>query len=274
MDRLLARLERRIGKLAVEHLTWVLVGGTAAVFLAIMLQPEGKNFAAILNLDVNAVLHRGQVWRLFTYVFVPRTPSMIWIIFELYWLWMIGSNLESQWGAFKFNAYYVLGMLSTTGAALILYFVSPELATVDNTWLNFTLLFAFATLFPDYQIMLFMIVPVKMKWLGWLTAAFLIYEAAIGGWAVRAAIIAGMGNYFLFFSGHLWGLWRGRQVVVRQAARRVSMRPDAPVISSLGQRTCAICGALEANGADIRVCACEKCGGVQRTLCLAHARNH
>jgi hypothetical protein len=80
-----------------------------------------------------------------------------------------------------------------------------------------------------------------------------------------------MGNYGLFFGGHWWDVWRSRNLQVRQKARRVSMQAGAPVF---GQRTCAICGAREADGADIRVCSCEKCGGQPRSLCLEHARNH
>ena len=275
MDRLLARLERRIGMLAVPHLTWLLVGGQAAVFVLMMMKREqAGSFAAQLNLNIDAVTH-GQVWRLFTYIFIPGSTSMLWILLNLWWLWMLGSNLESQWGAFKFNAYYLLGMLATTVAALILSYVSPGAGTLDNTWLNYTLLFAFATLFPDYQILL-LVIPVKVKWLGLATAAYLGYVALRGDWAMRAAMVAAMGNYFLFFTPQLIAMWRGRSTVVRQAARRAATRQDpAPVTtSSLGQRVCAICGALETDGADIRVCSCEKCGGVQRTLCLPHARNH
>ena len=59
--------------------------------------------------------------------------------------------------------------------------------------------------------------------------------------------------------------------MVRQKARRVQFEGDAP---AFGQRTCAMCGAREQDGADIRVCSCAKCGGQPRTLCLEHARNH
>jgi hypothetical protein len=77
------------------------------------------------------------------------------------------------------------------------------------------------------------------------------------------SIIAALVNYVLFFGDH----WRQRGLALRQKARRST----APVF---GQGTCAVCGAREADGADIRVCSCDKCGGQPRSLCLAHARNH
>jgi hypothetical protein len=80
-------------------------------------------------------------------------------------------------------------------------------------------------------------------------------------------------NYLLFFAGHIAALAKGRRTLVRQAARRAEQRPQATEREA-DTRACAICGAKQDDGADIRVCSCEKCGGVPRQLCLEHARNH
>jgi hypothetical protein len=130
---------------------------------------------------------------------------------------------------------------------------------------------AFATTFPDVQILLFFILPIRVKWLGILAALPIAYYLAVGDWGTRGAIIAALGNYMLFFGGHWMDVLRQRNVVVRQRAKRETFKGNDPVF---GQRVCAICGAREADGVDIRVCSCDKCGGKPRTLCLAHARNH
>ncbi len=263
MDRLLARLERRIGKLAIENLAFLLVGGMGAVFLLHMLRPE---FEALIVLDLRMVAPpHWQLWRLFTYLFIPLSYSVWFMLFDLYFVWLVVSGLEAEWGPFKLNGYYLVGMAGTTVAAAITG------AAVGNVFLNASLFLAWATLFPEMEIYLFMILPVKVKWLGWLTAGWLAYAVVTGGWAARAAIVAAVGNYFLFFGGHLAAVLQGRSVRVRQAARRASQPPPAKVT---GGRTCAMCGAAEDQGADIRVCSCEKCGGAPRTLCLPHARNH
>jgi membrane associated rhomboid family serine protease len=262
MDRLLARLERRLGRFAIERLTLYIVGGMAIVFVMSLAKPD---FVTRLHLDWELV-KRGQVWRLVTYLFIPEGDRW-WILLQLYFLWLIGSNLENEWGAFKFNAFYFLGMLGTTVAAAIV-------GVAGNTWLNMTLFLAFATLFPDYEILLFFIVPIRVKWLALVSAGFLVYSAVVGGWPTRAAILAGVANYLVFFAGHLLGLMKDRSLQVKQAARRASMRPQASSSPNLGRRSCAICGRREEDGADIRVCSCEKCGGQPRTLCLEHARNH
>jgi hypothetical protein len=258
MDRLLARLERRIGRYAIPNLIMFVVAGMGVVWLLSMTRPE---VLGRLMLDMDAV-RAGQVWRLVTFLFIP-IGSSYWVLINLYFAWWVGSSLEQHWGAFKFNAYYFTGVLGTIVAALL---AGPQ----SNYWLDASLFLAFATTFPDVQILFMFILPIRVKWLGVLAALPIGYYLLVGDWGTRAAILAAVGNYSLFFGDHWVALLKDRNVVVRQRAKREQFKDD----SVFGQRECAICGAREADGADIRVCSCEKCGGKTRTLCLAHARSH
>ncbi|HEY8088245.1 MAG TPA: hypothetical protein VIF09_10380 [Polyangiaceae bacterium] len=261
MDRLLARLERSIGRFAIPNLITLVVGGMGLVWI---LETFGHAVVSPrILLDMDAV-RRGEVWRLATFVFLPIQAQWYWFVFAVYFAWWIGSSLEEHWGKFKLNAFYFTGVLGTIVAAL---FTRVQ----TNVWLDLSLFLAFATLFPDVQILLMLILPIRVKWLGIAAAVVLVLGFAQGDWVTRAAILAAMGNYVLFFAGHWAGVWRSRNLQVRQKARRVQFEGDG---AGLGQRTCALCGAREQDGADIRVCSCEKCGGQQRTLCLEHARNH
>jgi hypothetical protein len=259
MDRLLARLERRIGRYAIPNLIMYVVAGMGVVWLLSMTRPE---VLGRLMLDMDAV-RAGQVWRLVTFLFIPR-GSTLWMVFTLYFSWWVGSSLEQHWGAFKFNVYYFLGVILTVGAATIA-------GGASNRWLNWSLFLAFATTFPDAPVSLMLILPIRVKWLGIAAALFIAYSfVESGDWGTRAAILGALGNYALFFGGHWAAVLRNRNVIVRQQAKREQFKNE-PVF---GQRECAICGAREADGADIRVCSCEKCGGQTRTLCLQHARSH
>ena len=260
MDRLLARLERRIGRYAIPNLIAYVVGGMAVVWVLSQLRPE---VVGRLALDMDAV-GRGQVWRLVTFLLIPPRMSPLWLLVNLYFTWWVGSSLEQHWGSFKFNVYYFIGAIGTIAAALA---VGPT----SNTWLDSSLFLAFATIFPDVTILLFFILPIKVKWLGIIAAIGIAVAAALGDWGIRASIIAALVNYILFFAGHWRDVLRQRGVAVRQKARQEQFRSNVPVF---GQRSCAICGAREADGVDIRVCSCEKCGGQPRSLCLEHARNH
>lgn len=262
MERLLTRLERTFGRLAVPHLTRVVVGGTAIAFVLALARPA---FLNALVLDPSAV-RAGEVWRLFTYLFVPTVSSPIWIVFELMLLWTFGEALEQAWGAFRVNLFYLVGILGTTAAAWLSG--DPQ----GSTWMNRALFLAFATLHPEYTITLFFVLPVRVKWLALVgvgLVGFQLLGASTG--TILAAVVA-MSNYLLFFSGHLVALLRGRRRLAVQAARRASFRPPPPPVAAVG-RACAICGARQEDGADIRVCTCEACAP-KRDLCLEHARAH
>src|ERR1700677_4026031 len=114
MDRLLARLERSIGRYAIPNLILYVVAGMGMAWILSMTRPE---VLGRLVLDMDAV-RAGQVWRLFTFLFIPIGTSY-WVLVNLYFAWWIGSSLEQHWGAFKFNAYYFVGMAGTIVAALL-----------------------------------------------------------------------------------------------------------------------------------------------------------
>lgn len=260
MDRLLSRLERRFGRFAIPHLPAILVAGTAIMFVIQMTRPD---LIWRLTLDWAAV-RRGEVWRLVTYFFFPDPgSSMFFILFSLMFTWMVASTLEREWGAFRFNVFYGLGALATTGVAVLF-------GGANNVWMNLSMVMAFATLYPDAQLFL-LVIPIRAKWLALIMLAFEIYGSLPLGPPELGAIGAAMVNYLVFFAGHWLNYARSRNLQVRQAARRADMGPaiELPV-----DRTCAICGKTQSSGADIRVCSCAKCGGQARNLCLEHARNH
>lgn len=269
MERLLARLERRFRRLAIPGLPKLLAGGMGIAYLGTMARPA---LGEMLLLDRRAIL-AGQAWRLLSWLFIPPDDLFlglhggpIMVMFGIYMTWLFGSALEDEWGTFKLNAFFFAGVLGTVVAGM---------ATghpMDNGAFMLSLFLAYATLFPDTVFRIMFILPVRAKWLGLLAAAGIALNVIVGGWGTRFATIASVGNYLLFFAGHWWDWWKDRNLRVRQAARRA--RGEGAPGPKVGGRRCAICGASEDDGADIRVCTCDKCGGKPRTLCLEHARNH
>src|SRR5262245_9246847 len=141
MERLLAKLERKIGRFAIPNLSYIVFGGMGFVFLMSFVRPE---FLQFLALDWPHVM-RGQAWRLISFIFLPPPPDMffgpIGQMFGIYIYWMIGTNLESHWGSFKLNVFYLIGILGTIAAAMITQ------QPITNTFLNTSLFLAFATMF-------------------------------------------------------------------------------------------------------------------------------
>jgi membrane associated rhomboid family serine protease len=264
MERFLARLERRFGSLAVPNLATYLVAGAAIVWLLSLSRPD---VAARLALSLDAV-REGQVWRLITFIFIPPPLHPVWLLINLAFVWWAGSNVEQEWGAFKFNLYVLAGVAAGVGAAAI------SGGFLAANWLqgaNISLVLALATLAPNLQLYLYF-VPVRAKWMGLAAAVLLAYSFASGDASTRAGVAAVGAVYVLFFAAHWVRALGERRTIARQRVRRAAFESKAP--PALGRRSCALCGANEADGADIRVCSCEKCGGKPRTLCLEHARAH
>ena len=260
MERVLDRLDRRFGRYAIPNLIAYVVGGMVVMWVLLSSRPD---LASRMALDIGMV-RRGQVWRLVTFLLLP-SGSSYWPLLHIYVTWWIGSSLEQHWGAFRFNVDHFLAAGITICAACL---AGP----IHNRWLDYSLFLAFATRCPEVEILVFFIVPIRVKWLGILGAVTIAYFFAVGGMATRLAIAAAMSTYALFFAGHLRRTGSSQALIARQSLRRAEIRASAA--PSLGQRTCALCGARETDGADIRVCSCEACGGQPRTLCLEHARKH
>ncbi|HOP69784.1 MAG TPA: rhomboid family intramembrane serine protease [Bacillota bacterium] len=204
----LNKLERRYGRYAVKNLMLYIIGLNALIFVWVQIDPAAYH---LLVLHPSLVL-RGELWRLVTFIFIPPTFSPLWLIFTLYFYYLVGSGLEQAWGSFKFNVYYLVGMIATILAA----FITGHGAT--GVYLNLSLFFAFATLYPDFQVLLFFILPVKVKYLAWLNAAFLGYTLLFSPWPLKVAALASVLNYFIFFGEDIFRqvklknqVWRNRR---------------------------------------------------------------
>jgi hypothetical protein len=265
VERLLARLERRFGRYAPGNLTYALV---AAQLAGLVLGLAARDKLEYLLFDVDRIL-QGEVWRVVSWLALPPSLTPIWALFALYWLYAMGTALEHEWGAFKFMIYWLFGFAGTVVAAAI------ARVPTDNAVFLMTLFLAFATLWPEYEIRIFFVLPVRVKWLAYLDAVFLVqYTFTREGWEKLLPVVA-VGNYLLFFGHTLWQRLRGWGRQAERAGARSRMRAARTAVELPSVRTCAICGASNQDPeVDIRVCDCAKCGGVRRDLCLPHARNH
>ena len=106
--------------------------------------------------------------------------------------------LENEWGAFKFNVYYLIGMIGIIIGAFITGYGA-------NAYLNLSMFFAFAILWPNFEVMLFWVIPVKIKYLAVLDGVIFVISIvsalAARSWGTFASIIASLLNLLLFFGG-------------------------------------------------------------------------
>ncbi|MDB6148906.1 MAG: hypothetical protein JWQ44_354 [Chthoniobacter sp.] len=231
----LDRAERKFEHLAIPNLIRVIVGFNVLVFVLYKLNPA---VLSLLELDPEAV-KRGEVWRLVTYIFIPSVgaPLVDWLFTALYlWsLWWVGNGLEEAIGSFRFNVFYLLGMVGTTVAA---FFTDSNFSSV---MLNASMFFGFARFYPDMVIYVMMILPVKVKWMAWVSGAMLLLGFIGGAWEYRLAVIAALSNYLLFFGREIFQDARHRGEV--QTRRRRFEKAQLPADEAL--HTCATCGRTE-----------------------------
>lgn len=194
-------LERRLRRYAISDLIKYVVFGQGILYALMMVMPTlGYRLYSLMTLTRRG-LFAGQIWRLVTFIFVPPSSSPLFIIFSLYFYYMIGMSLERRWGKVKFNLYYFIGMLAAIVACLITGYAG-------NTFLNLSLFFAFAAMFPEEEVLLFMILPIKMKYLAVLDAALYTYQFLVGNASTRVTIVLCLLNVFLFLGGDLINMIR------------------------------------------------------------------
>ena len=189
----LNKLERKFGRYAIPNLMNYIVGMTMAVYIVqYVLNISAYRYLAFIP----DLIMKGQVWRIITFIFIPPASSIITIAFVIYFYYLMGTTLENEWGTFKFNIYYLFGMIGTIIAAFLT-------GSGTSVYLNLSLFLAFAYLFPDVEILLFFILPVKVKWIAYLDWAYFILSLIIGTMSTRIAVTASLINFFIFFGEDL-----------------------------------------------------------------------
>lgn len=244
-------LERRLGRYAIPNLG---LGLTLIWGLTLGLLIIDEQAARSLTLDPARVM-AGEWWRIFTFFFFPPTTNPIFCLIALLAYHFITSVLEAQWGAFRFNCYVLIGWLGALTAAFFGWWwigMPPpsEYGEFYNPYLSNNLLFieavflAFATLYPDYQFYIFLIVPVRVKWLALISVAIVLYYAS-SGMVPASQVAMCMSGYLLFFGPVLWQRLAG-------ARRRAMNMAEEVRIGHSAFHTCAVCGITEKDDPEMR----------------------
>lgn len=259
----LDKLERKYRKYAIPNLMLYILAGNAVVFLLYHL--VGPIIYSLIVFDMSAIL-RGEIWRLVSFIFIPNTLDMLWFIFSAFLYYSISMQLEQTWGVFKFNIYYFLGVLLTMIACALFRSFGTTL------YINLSLFLAYATLFPNVQFRLYFLIPVKVKYLAYLNAAFLLYQFFLGNLATKALIIISLLNYLLFFGLPL--LRSGSTPTQRHfnKQKRVIQKGAAAPIH-VAFHKCHVCGKTELSHPNMEFRYCSKCNG-NYEYCMDHIKDH
>ena len=253
------RLERKFGRYAVPNTTVFLIAGQT-IFYVFLLTGKVDRGLAVLTADQ---LRHGEVWRLVTFLFNPPLSGPIFAFFAWYLFYLMGSALEAHWGHFRYNAYLLSGFLLTVGAS----FLVPGYP-MSNAWIGASVFLAFAFIFPDFVLHLFLLLPVRIKWLALLIWLGYGYALLIGQWPTRLMVLASAGNFFLFFGRDLFRSAGSRH---RRAARKRPAAGSRPTAAYFHR--CTVCGITDQSHPEMDFRYCSECEG-QYGYCQEHIFHH
>lgn len=274
----LDKLERKMGRFAIPNLTVYLLAGYVIGFITMYLMPE---LISWLTLEPALIL-RGQVWRLISWVLVPPVTDLISLVFLVLLYYSLGTALERTWGTFKYNVYIFSGILFTVLAVFALYGVFyfmygveiplSSIGLVSTNYITMSIFLAFAAIYPDMEVLLYFILPIKMKWMALVYAALAGYSFITGGIVTRVAIGASLLNFIIFFLSTR----NLRRYSPKERARKARFKKQsAPHMHYAGgaKHRCAVCGRTELDDPCLEFRFCSKCNG-NYEYCQDHLFTH
>lgn len=305
----MSKFEKKFGKYAIPNLSLYLIIAYVIGYAIQLMSPEMYQF---LNFDPYMIFH-GQVWRVLTWILIPPKELGLFAIVMLVLYYQLGRGLEHTWGTYRYNIYMLSGLFFTVVGALMLYvvllvlynanvfpadLVSEMLAYglispgqffgmiigtyVSTYYINMSIFLAYAITYPEEQLMLYFLVPVRIKWFGYLYSAYLIYAiisafksgSVVVGIITTVLIFVSLLNFLIYM---ILGKNRARfnpKQVKRRKQYKQSVRQAKPKTYENGARhKCAVCGRTELDDPNLTFRYCSKCSG-NKEYCQDHLFTH
>lgn len=262
------KLEQKFGRYAIHNLPAIIVALYAAGYLVELMMPELLSY---LTLRPDLIL-QGQIWRIISWILVPPQSADLFTILMLYFYFSLGRTLEYTWGAFRFNVYIFSGIIFTVIGAFLLYFFGHTIGYFSTYYINMSIFLAFALTYPNHQVLLYFLIPIKMKWMGLIYGFFIVVSMLQGGWTVRVSILASLMNFIIFFL-----LSRNtRRYSPHEIRRRREFQKSVQKIQPKyggARHKCAVCGRTELDDENLEFRFCSKCDG-NYEYCQEHLFTH
>lgn len=248
-----------------------------------------------LTLNPYLILH-GQIWRLVTWILIPPSSLDLLTIVMLMFYYSVGTNLERTWGTFYYNVYLLMGMLFTIIGSFLIMGISYipgfrryyEMRTIlygtetyfllvarsfSTYFVNMSIFLGFAATFPDVQVLLMFIIPIKVKWMGIVYAVLLGMQFLQSDIVGKIIIGASLLNFVLFFLMTRSGI--GMRISPRQVKRRHDYNREVKRAkpASVAKHKCAICGKNSEDNPEAEFRFCSKCNG-NYEYCQDHLFTH
>lgn len=263
-------------RFGIPNLMRFIIFGNIAVFIIYLLSSSSEiagEFLGLLSFSPSHVL-RGEIWRILTFLFIPINFQPISFLISLVFYYMIARTLEQTWGVGKFTIYYFSGVILTVLFSLLCYLLGGYHVRPSSTFINFSMLFCYATLLPDNYVMLYYVIPIKMKWIGILNAIYFLIAVLTSPFPHNLVPIVAVLNYILF-------CWDAISALLQRTHRPqnvVSFRREATRIRTAEKHKpythkCEVCGKTDIDYPQMSFRYCSRCAGYH-CFCEHHINNH
>ena len=219
-----------------------------------------------------ALIQRGQVWRLVSFLFVPPSTGVLALLVFYFYYW-IGSTLEKQWGTGQFTIYFFTGVVLTVLYGFLVYWITGKAVTLDSSYLYLSMFFSFAALFPDMQVLFMFFIPVKMKYLAIVDAAFFLYAMVTTPFPENLVPLVAVLNFLIFCGGELRAMLPRRPGKATINFKKESARIRREQADKLYTHKCAVCGRTDTDYPELEFRYCSRCAGYH-CFCSDHINNH
>ncbi len=200
INQYIDKLERKFRRFSISNLMLYIILGMGVFYIADMVlqtNPDNRVYLTEMITFDRAKILQGEVWRVLSFVLVPPSGNPVIMALVLYFYWMMGTSLEHQWGSFRFNLYFFIGVIGCIIAGFIVGFAT-------NSYIFLGMFLAYAIMFPEEKILLFFCIPIKVKWLGLIDGILLLLSFIFGGFKERIFIALSLANLILFFGKDLY----------------------------------------------------------------------
>lgn len=269
--------ERKYGRFGIPNLTLYII---VCYVIGYLLSFTGSGILPYLTLEPGLIL-RGQVWRLISWVLLPPDSLDIFTIIMLFFYYSLGTTLERTWGTFRYTLFIFSGLFFTVIGAFLLYFLLGGTVGIggffSTYYISMSIFLAFAVSYPDMQVLLYFVIPVKIKWMAILDIAVILYNAInyvrVGLWMITVPIAASLLNVLIFFlATRNLSHMRPKEVKRRRDFQK-AMAGSRVNQAGVTKHKCAICGRTELDGEHLEFRFCSKCKG-NYEYCQDHLFTH
>lgn len=244
---------------------------TAANVVFWLLGAVNRPFLSFLAFDP-ALIMRGQIWRIFSFMFYPPSMGVLAFLVFYFYYWM-GSTLERTWGTGQFNVFFFSGIILTVIYGFIIYFVTGYSVRLDSTYIYFSMFLAYAVMYPDMQVLFMFVIPIKMKYLALIDVVYFLYGVVNTVFPLNMLPLVALLNFLIFCGDDLRGMIPKKASKSTINFRRESAKIRREQQTRLYTHKCSVCGKTDIDYPNLEFRYCSRCQGYH-CFCSEHINNH